>query len=846
MLSNVLINIFIITSIFLFSIPHATAHQSPNNDTPATDYFDHITLYSDGRITRFTQMPIQVYISPSIKESAYLPELRYAMREWETAAEGIIKFQIVDTPDNADIHVNAGENSLSTYFDMRLGTVELTRHRDSTQIVFTPNLPENEVETPAKSDEQNQRSNLTNNIDFTVEIILIPEGEGTVSDEFQKEMRTVCLHELGHALGLWGHSPHTDDVNHATATAQKPSKRDIDTLIKLYNTPLNTSQHDVAINLLKMEIETKPNHPLYHYLLGAVYYDKNDMEMALQSLQECLRLDPKFSTASQKLLKIYDKTGQQTLAIDLLEKDLDRPDKGKTQHETALAYNHLGVLHYREGNIEQAVKTLEKALELSPHDKTAKRNLHQMFLEKTLQSLKTKAYDTAETYAKKAIKLEPKDATAYKYLGFGFSQTREFTKAIEYYQKALKIQPIDQVTQKNLASAYVSHGIALKDQKKWDEAIAAYRQALKIEPTLQIATANLADAYWKKANALRESGNIDAAIDAYSELKKMHLNEPDIYGLLGELYLKKRHYPSALSAFQKASTLKPDDPQAQQNVIAVYLQYAQHLINVKDYKTAIEKLVNAVEKYPDNLNLRLILSQAYQNTSNYGKAKTELEHILAKQPDHPQAIAALFNMQVRRGNELMKQKKYSEAIAAFEGIPESQKSTDIYNMIGYLYILKSDHLKALAAFENTLAKDPRNNVAYQNMQTLESRFVAQLDKLSPPKKVGTEEQSTEETSAETETSKANNPKIDAVKTKLLQIQCSLAICLLNRGNPKNALAKYEQALKLKPENPELQKHLIDTGKKLANIYQSRNDIPKRDKIIQIVETLESSFNDSIK
>ncbi len=839
--SKVLINLFIITSIFLFSIPHAPAHQSPDNDTLAPDYFDHITLYSDGRITRFTQMPIQVYISPSIKESTYLPELQYAMREWETAAEGVIKFQVIDTPDNADIHVNAGENSMSTYFDMRLGTVELTRHTDSTQIIVTPDLPENEGESPAKSDEQNQNSDQTNNIDFTVEIILIPEGDGTVDEKLQKEMRTVCLHELGHALGLWGHSPHTDDVNHAKATAQQPSKRDIDTLMKLYSTPLNTSQHDVAINLLKMEIEAKPNHPLYHYLLGAVYYDKNNMELALQSIQQCLKLDPKFSTASQKLLKIYDKTGQKTLAIDLLEKDLDRPDKGKTQHETALAYNHLGVLHYRKGNIEQAVKALEKALELSPHDKTTKRNLHQMFLERTLQSLKTKNYDTAETHAKKAIKLEPQDATAYKYLGSGFSQSGEFTKAIEYYQKALKIQPTDQVTQKNLASTYVGHGVALKDQKKWDEAIAAYRQALKIEPTLKIATANLADAYWKKANALRESGNIDAAIDTYGELKKMHPNEPDIYGLLGELYLKKRNYPSALSTFQKASTLKPDDPQAQQNVIAVYLQYAQHLINVKDYKTAIEKLVNAVEKYPDNLNLRLILSQAYQNSSNFSKAKTELEHILAKQPDHPQAITSLFNMQVRRGNELMQQKKYSESVAAFESIPESQKSIDIYNMIGYLYILKSDHLKALAAFEDTLVKDPRNNVAYQNMQALESRFVVQLDKLSPPKK-----KETEETSTDTETSKANNLKLDAVKTKLLQIQCSLAICLLNRGNPKNALAKYEQALKLKPENPELKKHLIDTGKKLANIYQSRNDIPKRDKIIQIVETLESSFDEVMK
>lgn len=833
----------IITIISLLCITHATAHQSTDHDTTtpsASDYFNHITLYSDGRITRFTQMPIQVYISQSIKESTYLPEIRYAMQEWETASEELIKFKETDTPENADIHVNAGENSLSTYFDMRLGTIELTRHKGSTQIVFTPNHPENETKTPAELDGEGQPPDNTNAIDFSVEIILIPEGDGDVSDELQKEMRTVCLHEFGHALGLWGHSPNTDDVNHATATAQKPSKRDIDTLIKLYNTPLNTSQHDVAIELLKLEIKAKPNHPLYHYLLGSVYYDKGDMELAMQSIQECLKLDPKFSSASQKLLQIYDRTGQQTLAIELLEKDLARPDKTKTQHETTMSHNHLGVLHYREGNMDKAVQAFEKALELSPHNKTTKRNLHQIFLERTTHFLKTKDHDRAVFYCEKAIKLQPQDATAYKYLGSGYSQLGKYTEAIDFYQKALKMQPTDELTQKNLANTYVGYGVKLKDQKKWDEAISAYKQALKLMPNLQVATTNLADVYWKKANAFRESGNIDQAIDAYLELKKMYPDEPDIYSLLGELYLKKRHYPSALTAFQNAHTLKPDDPQARQNVIAVYLQYAQHLINVKDYKTAVEKLVNAVKEYPDELNLRLVLSQAYQETSEFDKAKTELEYILEKQPDHPQAKTTLFNMQVRRGNQLMQQKKYSAAVEAFEGIPETQKSTDIYNMIGYLYILKSDHLKALTAFDATLAKETRNNVAFQNIQALESRFVVRLKELSPPK-----EKTTEETSTEKQPSEPSNPKIDAVKTKLLQIQCSLAICLLNRGNPKNALAKYEQALKIKPEKPELQKHLIDTGKKLANIYQARNDIQKRDKIIQLVETLESSYKESL-
>lgn len=829
--------LLIITLILLSPTTPLTAHDRAN---PEPDYFNYITLFSDGRITRFTQMPIQVYISQTIKNSPYLPELRHAMQAWQTASEELVTFQETDTSEEADIHISAGESIFITYLDTRLGSAQLNRIDNTAQIIFTADTPEQKKETD--TDLQIQHAAPNNEIDFKVNIILILEGDGTIDELTQKEMRSVCLHELGHALGLWGHSPYEEDINYAVVSAQHPSERDINTLRKLYNTPLNTSQHEIAINLLKQGIEGTPDHPRLHYLLGTVYFDKGDMQSAIQSFQECLRLDPNHHTASQQLLQAYEKTGNQTLAINLLQEKLVKPDKRKTQLDNAIAYNHLGVLHYREGEVDKAIQAFEKALELSPHHKPTKRNMYQIFLVHTRNALKIKDYETAELYSENAIKLDPQNPTAYRSLANGYSVNGRFTKAIHYYQNVLKIQPDDKSTKQELAKCYVGYGISLKEQKKWDEAIAAYQQARKLDPTLKIATTNLADAMWQKANALRAEGNIDAAINAYLELKKLHPNEPDITALLGELYLKKGQYQSALSAFQKVHNQKPDDEQAQHNLIAVFLQYAQHLIKTNNYTTAVEQLVKAVELFPNDINLRLNLSQAYQNTNNFDKAKTQLEHILTNNPDHQQAKSALFNMQLNRGNKLVQQKKYSAAIEVFESIPEPQKSTNIHNMIGYLYTVKSDYLKAITAYEATLAKEPRNSVAYQNIRAIESRLVAQLFKLDPPK---TETSETETTEAET-TEEPEKPAVVAAKTKLLHIRCSLAICLVNRGQPKNALSKYEQALKIDLKSPELQKLLIDTGRKLAITCQSRNDTQKRDKIIQLVEPLDSNFKQSLE
>ena len=187
------------------------------------DYFDHITLFSEGRITRFTQMPIWVYISPVVKESPYLPEIRHAMQAWQTVSDGDIRFEETEIPQNADIRVSWGHNALYNGFqDMRLGSAELTRRntqakalQNSHQFPSTGELlrSEGSPETSLLTTENRQpTANLpiadsrqpTADSQFTVEIILMLEGDGTIGELSQEEMRTVCLHEFGHAIGLWG------------------------------------------------------------------------------------------------------------------------------------------------------------------------------------------------------------------------------------------------------------------------------------------------------------------------------------------------------------------------------------------------------------------------------------------------------------------------------------------------------------------------------------------------------------------------------------------------------------------------------------------------------------------
>ena len=119
---------FAITLLVLVSILFNNTIAQESRPSPHADYFDYITLFSQGRITRFTEMPIRVYISPVLRESPYLPEIRYAMQTWQTSSDGDVRFEETETPQNADIRVSWGYTGLLTDFqDTRLGSAELTR-----------------------------------------------------------------------------------------------------------------------------------------------------------------------------------------------------------------------------------------------------------------------------------------------------------------------------------------------------------------------------------------------------------------------------------------------------------------------------------------------------------------------------------------------------------------------------------------------------------------------------------------------------------------------------------------------------------------------------------------------
>ena len=158
----------------------------------------------------------------------------------------------------------------------------------------------------------------------------------------------------------------------------------------------------------------------------------------------------------------------------------------------------------------------------------------------------------------------------------------------------------------------------------------------------------------------------------------------------------------------------------------------------------------------------------------------------------------------------MQQKNYPAALAQFTAIPETERDVVIHNIIGYLHLVQGEFSEALTAFEKVVSKDPRNTSTYRNLVSLEAQVANRL--------------------------------FDRSKTdKLIRARCLLAICLLNRKQPDDALTKYEQAKDSKSDKH--QQIIFYTGRKLARGFDAQNDTERSATIRRWLGELNYTFDE---
>lgn len=166
----------------------------------AGDYFDQIQKVEVGYLV-WSDFPIRVYLNPpdTFQAQMWQSAAETAIQEWQA----YLPLEIVDQPEQANITIQSAHTShrtgarvrsAETIYELWLDAEGILRHRCT--VIVHPN-------------------------------------------QSPKFVLAALRHELGHALGIWGHSPlETDALYFAQVREPSPlSKRDINTLRRVYEQP---------------------------------------------------------------------------------------------------------------------------------------------------------------------------------------------------------------------------------------------------------------------------------------------------------------------------------------------------------------------------------------------------------------------------------------------------------------------------------------------------------------------------------------------------------------------------------------------------------------------------------
>lgn len=225
-----------------------------------------------------------------------------------------------------------------------------------------------------------------------------------------------------------------------------------------------------------------------HNNLGFIQQHQGDLDAAIKSYREAVRINPGY----------YE------------------------------AYNNLGYALQLKGKGRAAIESFRKAIQCKPAFIEAYHNLGQIL--RKSGSLK----DSADCY-QQIVNLIPDNPDAHNALGAALHLKGDLEAAISCFKEAVRLDPRYSEAYNNMGGAQ----LALGDP---DAAIASCKRAIEIRR-------DYTNAYQNLGHALSSKGDNEAAIDAYQQALALEPGSAKVYNSLGNAMRAEGRYEEALQYF---------------------------------------------------------------------------------------------------------------------------------------------------------------------------------------------------------------------------------------------------------------------------------------------------------
>jgi tetratricopeptide (TPR) repeat protein len=378
----------------------------------------------------------------------------------------------------------------------------------------------------------------------------------------------------------------------------------------------------------------------------------------------------------------------------------------------------LAVVYSRTRKLDQAQKVLEDTVKASPKSDDAKLELVDF-----LNSQRTPAQ--AEQVLRGFIAQNPDDYDLRLGLGGLLLRSHSTQQAIDTFKEVMHLDGTG------------SRGLAARDRLA-DIASAQGNDAEALRLVNEVLQKNSHDndALGRRATIELARGDSAAAIGDLRVLLRDHPQSVPVQRMIARAYVANGQAGLAEQALHTALEAAPKDT-------GVRLQLAELLMDTQRPDQAVSLLEEAARIAPKDTSLRIALIKAYLNKKDFedarratedlrtmapdsagtyylagmaavgqnklDEAQKEFEHALALQPRAFDALSALVRLNVGRGQN-------SQAAARLKAaLEQDPTSAPVLNLLGELYLTEKSPALAIDAWTRATAAAPKWWVPYRNL-----------------------------------------------------------------------------------------------------------------------------------
>jgi membrane associated rhomboid family serine protease/Tfp pilus assembly protein PilF len=274
------------------------------------------------------------------------------------------------------------------------------------------------------------------------------------------------------------------------AIAIEPDSSDI--YMKLAITCLGQNKIDMALEKIENSLKMDQKNLLANYIAGSIYQQKGDLEKALFYYRKSIEIDSKFALGYQGTGDIYRLQKKWALAIENSKKAIEM---------NALlpsAYSSLGWIYLYQQNIEEGKKNFDRALSISSHtDIKALIGTAGIYMYRG-------DFTGALGEAEKIKKLKSQSYIGYMIESDIYRTEGEYDKSITCAHTAVEKKGADYYTHFYLARSYLSYG-------KNKEAFTSLQKSMELDCNEPSAYELMAFLYYRlnllKEVSYKEGGN---------------------------------------------------------------------------------------------------------------------------------------------------------------------------------------------------------------------------------------------------------------------------------------------------------------------------------------------------